>query len=139
MNRALIKSVLKLTPYELYKGRNPKISHLHVFRCKCFILNNEKDNFGIFDAKTDEGVFLGNLTYIKAFRVFNKTTVAIEESLHVTFDESNPSSIEVDVVDYEGILEKTSIEDDDQEKDQGQGQENDQSLNGETQDEEANL
>jgi len=48
MNRALIRLILKKTPYELYKGRKPNISHLHVFGYKCFVLNNEKD-----DAKSD--------------------------------------------------------------------------------------
>ena len=45
----------KLSPYELYNGRKPNISHLHVFGCKCFVLNNGKDNIGKFDAKSDEG------------------------------------------------------------------------------------
>ena len=58
MNRALIRPILKKTPYELYNGRKPNISHLHVFGCKCFVLNNDKDNLGNFDAKFDEGIFL---------------------------------------------------------------------------------
>lgn len=43
--------------YKLYKGRKPNIYHLHVFRCKCFALNNGKDNLRKFDAKADEGLF----------------------------------------------------------------------------------
>ena len=31
MNRALIRPILKKTPYELYKGRKLNISHLHIF------------------------------------------------------------------------------------------------------------
>ena len=58
MNRDLIRPILKKTPYELYKGRNPNISHLHIFGCKCFVLNNRKYNLGKFDAKSDEGIFL---------------------------------------------------------------------------------
>ena len=42
LNSVLIKS----TPYEIYKGRNPNISHLRVFGIKCFILNNGKNNLG---------------------------------------------------------------------------------------------
>ena len=38
-------------------GRKPNISHLHVFGCKCFVLYNGKDNLGMFDAKSDEGIF----------------------------------------------------------------------------------
>ena len=42
MNRALIRPILKKTLYELYNGRKPNISHLHVFGCKCFVLSNDK-------------------------------------------------------------------------------------------------
>lgn len=44
---------------------NPCIYHLHVFGCKCFILNNKKDNLGTFDAKADRGLLLGYFTSIK--------------------------------------------------------------------------
>ena len=54
LNRTLIRPILKKTPYELYKGRKPNISHLRVFGCKCFVLNNGKDNLGKFDPKSDE-------------------------------------------------------------------------------------
>ena len=59
MNRVLIRPILKKTPYELFNGRKPNISYLHVFGCKCFVLNNGKENLGKFDAKADEGIFLG--------------------------------------------------------------------------------
>ena len=59
MNRVLIRPILKKTPYELFKGRKPNISYFHIFGCKCFVLNNEKENLGKFDAKADEGIFLG--------------------------------------------------------------------------------
>ncbi|XP_050918770.1 uncharacterized protein LOC127136225 [Lathyrus oleraceus] len=42
----LIRPVLNKTPYELLKGRKPNVSHLHIFGCKCFILNNGKENLG---------------------------------------------------------------------------------------------
>jgi len=42
LNRVLIRPILKKTPYELFKGRKPNVSHLKVFGCKCFILNNGK-------------------------------------------------------------------------------------------------
>uniref|UniRef100_A0A3Q7XZQ9 Uncharacterized protein LOC113786557 n=1 Tax=Cicer arietinum TaxID=3827 RepID=A0A3Q7XZQ9_CICAR len=85
-NRVIIRPILKKTPYELYKGRKPNISHFHIFGCKCFVLNNGKDNLGKFDEKADEGIFLGYSLSSKAFRVFNKRTLLVEESMHVTFD-----------------------------------------------------
>ena len=77
MNRALIRFILKKTPYELYNGRKPSISHLHVFGCKCFVLNNGKDKLGKFDAKSDEGIFLGYSLHSKTFRIYNKRTMII--------------------------------------------------------------
>ena len=40
--------------------------------------------------KTDEGLFLGYSPTSKAYRVFNKSSLKIEESFHVVSDETNP-------------------------------------------------
>ena len=98
-NRVLIRPILKKTPYELYKGRKPNISYFHAFGCKCFVLNNGKDNLGKFDPKSDEGIFLGYSSHSKAYRIYNKRTMTVEESIHVAFDETNPSMEEKDICD----------------------------------------
>ncbi|XP_028196458.1 uncharacterized protein LOC114381380, partial [Glycine soja] len=103
MNRALIRPILKKTPYELFNGRKPNISHLHVFGCKCFVLNNGKDNLGKFDAKSDEGIFLGYSLQSKAYRIYNKRTMNIEESIHVTFM-IEPKNIKEAIVDDNWII-----------------------------------
>ena len=54
------------------------------------LILNTKDNLGKFDFKADEGIFLGYSTSSKVYRVFNKRTLVVEESMHVVFDESNP-------------------------------------------------
>ena len=74
----------------LSKGRMPVLSHLKVFGCKCFILNNDKESLGKFDTKADEGVFLGYATQSHAYRVYNKRLMTVEESMQVVFDETNP-------------------------------------------------
>uniref|UniRef100_A0A2N9H8V7 CCHC-type domain-containing protein n=1 Tax=Fagus sylvatica TaxID=28930 RepID=A0A2N9H8V7_FAGSY len=51
------------------------------------------DNLGKFDAKSDEGIFLGYSLNSKAYRVFNKRTMVVDESMHVVFDETNPFHI----------------------------------------------
>ena len=89
LNRVLIIPILKKTPYELFRGRKPNLSHLKVFGCKCFILNNGKNNLGKFDPKSDEGIFLGYSQHGHAYCVYNKRTMLIEESVHVNFDETN--------------------------------------------------
>ena len=93
LNRILIRPILNKTPYELLKGRKPNLSHLHVFGCKCFVLNNGKENLGKFDAKADEGIFLGYSQSSKAYRVYNKRLLTVEESVHVSFDESYPKNV----------------------------------------------
>jgi len=72
LNRVLIKPVLKLTPYEIFKGRKPNVFYFKAFGCKCFILNNGKSNLGKFDPKADEDIFLGYSLTSKAYRVYNK-------------------------------------------------------------------
>nr|GFC24360.1 ribonuclease H-like domain-containing protein [Tanacetum cinerariifolium] len=46
------------------------------------------DHLGKFDAKGDEGYFVGYSLSSKAFRVFNQRTKKIEENLHVDFLEN---------------------------------------------------
>ena len=65
------------------------MEHFRAFGCKCFILNNGKDHLGKFDSKADEGIFLGYNSNSSSYRVFNKRTLIVESSVHVTFDESN--------------------------------------------------
>ena len=68
--------------------KKPNISYFHIFGCKCFIHNNGKKNLGKFDARSNEDIFLGYSTSSKAYRVFNKNSLVVEESIHVVFDES---------------------------------------------------
>ena len=84
----MLRPLLEKTSYELLRGRKPNISHLRAFGCKCFVHNNGKDNLGKFDARSDEGIFLGYSLESRAYKVFNKRTQKIEESIHVAFDES---------------------------------------------------
>ncbi|XP_070013875.1 uncharacterized protein [Nicotiana sylvestris] len=86
----IIRSLLNKTPYELLNGRKPKLTHLRTFGCKCYVLNNGKDRLGKFDAKSDEGIFLRYSSQSKAYKIYNKWTQSIEESVHGIFDESYP-------------------------------------------------
>ncbi|GJV50128.1 retrovirus-related pol polyprotein from transposon TNT 1-94 [Tanacetum coccineum] len=86
-NRSIIVKRHDKTPYEIFRERIPDISYFHVFRCPVFI-HNHKDHLGKFDAKADDGYFLGYLFVSKAFRVFNIRRQQVEEIYHVTFDES---------------------------------------------------
>jgi len=82
----LIRLILKKTPYKLFKGRKPNISQLKVFGCKCFVLNNGKDNLGKFDSKVDESIFLGYSLHGYAYRAYNRRIMPVEKSMHIAFD-----------------------------------------------------
>ena len=49
INHAMIRLILKKTPYKLWKGRKPNVSFFNAFGCKYFMLNNKKDNLGKFN------------------------------------------------------------------------------------------
>ncbi|KAH9770963.1 hypothetical protein KPL71_012543 [Citrus sinensis] len=66
---------------------------------KCVFDKSGIDNLGKFDPKSDVGIFLGYSNSSKVYRVYNKITLVVEESMHVTFDETNPSSTEKVIVD----------------------------------------
>ena len=70
LNRMLIRPILKITSYELFKGRKPNVAHLKIFGCTCFVLKNGKENLEKFDSKVDEAIFLGYSLTSKAYRVF---------------------------------------------------------------------
>nr|GEW57118.1 retrovirus-related Pol polyprotein from transposon TNT 1-94 [Tanacetum cinerariifolium] len=72
---------------EYSRERIPDISYFHVFGCPVFI-DNHTDHLGKFNVKADDGYFLGYSSVSKAFRVYNTRRQQIEETYHVTFDES---------------------------------------------------
>nr|GEZ39466.1 hypothetical protein [Tanacetum cinerariifolium] len=86
-NRVLVNKSQNKTPYELFNGRTPAIGFLKPVGCHVMILNT-LDNLGKFNAKGDEGYFIGYSMSSKAFRVFNKRTKRVEENLHVDFLEN---------------------------------------------------
>nr|GEV10888.1 hypothetical protein [Tanacetum cinerariifolium] len=83
----LVNKSQNKTPYELFNGRTSAIGFLKPFGCHVMILNT-LDNLGKFEAKGDEGYFIGYSMSNKAFRVFNKRTKRVEENLHVDFLEN---------------------------------------------------
>jgi len=87
-NRSIYVKRHKKTAYEVLRNRKPNVGYFHVFGCPVYILN-DSSQLGKFDAKADEGYFLGYSVIKKAFRFYNKRTLKVDESIHVTFDESN--------------------------------------------------
>ncbi|KAI3669613.1 hypothetical protein L6452_40903 [Arctium lappa] len=94
-NRSIIVKRHNKTFYEVFYGRKPNISFLHIFGCVCFILNYQ-EHLGKFDPKADEGIFLGYSLTSKAYRVYNLRRKCIDESIHVKFDDQKSSSLSCD-------------------------------------------
>ena len=78
-----------------------------LFGYRYFILNNGKERLEKFDTKSDEAIFLSYSSSSKAFRVFNKRTLIVEESIHVVFDKTNdlPSRKNEDIDDADPLIE----------------------------------
>ncbi|GKB26620.1 retrovirus-related pol polyprotein from transposon TNT 1-94 [Tanacetum coccineum] len=85
-NRSIIHKRFDKTPYELINKRKPNIKFFHVFGCRCYLLN-DYDDVGKLKAKGDIGVFVGYSKESAAFRIYNKRTRKIHESVNVNFDE----------------------------------------------------
>ncbi|GJR89247.1 retrovirus-related pol polyprotein from transposon TNT 1-94 [Tanacetum coccineum] len=85
-NRSLIRLRYNKTPYELMQDKKPDLSFFHVFGALCYP-TNDNDDLGKLDAKADIGIFVGYAPAKKAFRIYNKRTQKIIETIHVTFDE----------------------------------------------------
>ena len=60
------------TPFELWYGYPPNVKYFKIFGSKCYILKD--DGSGKFDAKSDEGIFLGYSTISKAYKCLNTNT-----------------------------------------------------------------
>ncbi|GJT14020.1 retrovirus-related pol polyprotein from transposon TNT 1-94 [Tanacetum coccineum] len=73
------------TPYELLHNKPPDLSYLHVFGALCYP-TNDSENLDKLQLKADIGIFIGYAPTKKAFRIYNRRTRQIIETIHVDFD-----------------------------------------------------
>ncbi|GKB76288.1 retrovirus-related pol polyprotein from transposon TNT 1-94 [Tanacetum coccineum] len=85
-NRSIIHHRFEKTPYELINSRKLDISFLHVFWDLCYPKNDHED-IGKLGAKGDIGFFIGYSANSRAYRVYNRRTKKIMETMNMTFDE----------------------------------------------------
>nr|GEW30828.1 hypothetical protein [Tanacetum cinerariifolium] len=88
-NMVLIVKAHNKTPSKLFRGFKPALSFMRPFGCHVTILNTF-DNLGMFDGKSDKGLFVGCSLSSKSFRVYNTRTRKVEENLHIKFLENEP-------------------------------------------------
>jgi hypothetical protein len=91
MNRIYLRVHKKKTCYELMHDRTPKVSHFHVFGCKCFILKKGK-KLEKFEARSVDCIFFSYASHSRAYRVLILETNQIVETCKVTFDVTQPRS-----------------------------------------------
>ena len=63
------------------------MKYFRVFGSKCYTLN-DLEKLRKFDAKSNEGIFLGYSTNSQAYRVFNKRTKTVIKSINVEVDDA---------------------------------------------------
>nr|GEU88259.1 putative ribonuclease H-like domain-containing protein [Tanacetum cinerariifolium] len=66
--------------------KKPDISYLYVFGALCYP-KNDREDFGKLGAKGDIGFFIGYSANFVPYRVYNRRTKKIMETMNVTFDE----------------------------------------------------
>lgn len=63
-----------------------KISYFYIFDRRCYVLNSGKEHLNTFDAKSNEAIFLGYSVVSKAYKVYNRRTVVVEELPHAFYE-----------------------------------------------------
>ena len=82
----------KKTSYEIWNEKKPKVKYFQCLVASALFSMIEK-NLGKFDAKSDEGIFFGYSVNSQAYRVFNKRTKMVMESINAVIDDAIPTMI----------------------------------------------
>ncbi|GJT08688.1 retrovirus-related pol polyprotein from transposon TNT 1-94 [Tanacetum coccineum] len=85
-NRSLVIPRHEKTPYHIINARKPSVKFFHTFGSLCYIVR-DGENLDKMKEKGNACIFVGYSTQSKAYRVFNKRTRIIVETIHVNFDE----------------------------------------------------
>ena len=85
LNHVQVKKGTHSTPFELWYGYPQNVMYFKIFGSKCYILKDNRNEK--FDAKSDEGIFLGYSTRSKSYKCLNDNTKKVVESKNVNFDE----------------------------------------------------
>nr|GEU48011.1 hypothetical protein [Tanacetum cinerariifolium] len=83
-NRTLVEAARKI---------KPNISFLHVFGALCYP-KNDREDIGKLGAKGDIGFFIGYSADSCAYRIYNRMTKKIIETMNVLFDELSAMAFE---------------------------------------------
>nr|GEV21970.1 hypothetical protein [Tanacetum cinerariifolium] len=85
-NRSLVIPRHEKTPYHIINDQKPSVKFFHIFGSLCNIIK-DGENLDKMKEKDDACIFVGYATQSRSYRVFNKRTRVIVETIHVNFDE----------------------------------------------------
>ncbi|GJS61968.1 retrovirus-related pol polyprotein from transposon TNT 1-94 [Tanacetum coccineum] len=85
-NGSLIHTRHIKTPYEMVHDRKPDLKFLRVFGALCYPTNDSED-LGKLKAIADIRIFVGYAPNKKGYRINNKRTQRIIETIHIQFDD----------------------------------------------------
>nr|GEW14430.1 retrovirus-related Pol polyprotein from transposon TNT 1-94 [Tanacetum cinerariifolium] len=85
-NRSLVIPQHEKTPYHIINDWKPSVKFFYIFGTLCYIVR-DGENLDKMKEKGDACIFVGYSTQSRAYRVFNKRTRVIVETIHVNFDE----------------------------------------------------
>ncbi|GJZ10897.1 retrovirus-related pol polyprotein from transposon TNT 1-94 [Tanacetum coccineum] len=85
-NRSLIHTRHYKTPYELVHDKKPDLTFFRVFGALCYPTNDSEDLENL-QPTADIGIFVGYAPSRKGYKIYNKRTRHIMETIHVQFDE----------------------------------------------------
>nr|GFA23968.1 hypothetical protein [Tanacetum cinerariifolium] len=85
-NRSLVIPRHEKTPYHIINDQKPSVKFFHIFGSICYIVR-DGENLDKMKEKGDACIFVGYSTQSRSYRVFNKRTRVIAETIHVNFDE----------------------------------------------------
>nr|GEX78368.1 retrovirus-related Pol polyprotein from transposon TNT 1-94 [Tanacetum cinerariifolium] len=85
-NRSLIHTSHHKTPYKLVHNKKPDLIFFRVFGALCYPTNDSED-LEKLQLTADTGIFVGYAPSRKGYRIYNKRTRQIMETIHVQFDE----------------------------------------------------
>nr|GEX46544.1 putative ribonuclease H-like domain-containing protein [Tanacetum cinerariifolium] len=85
-NHSLVIPRHEKTPYHIINDRKPSDKFFYIFGSLCYIVR-DGENLDKMKEKGNACIFVGYSTQSRAYRVFNKRTRVLVETIHVNFDE----------------------------------------------------
>nr|GEU30792.1 hypothetical protein [Tanacetum cinerariifolium] len=85
-NRSLIHTRHHKTPYKVVHNKKPDLTFFRVFSALCYPTSDNED-LGKLQPIADIGIFVRYAPSRKGYRIYNKRTRRIMETIHVQFDE----------------------------------------------------